>query len=121
MTTYTETDLRFIDGMRAAVADRGSDWRYPTYDGTNEEWFQSDHETCVYSLPSGEPACLIGKALSKANMGVPEPQAEDACILLMDDYRVSEFVADAASQAQAAQDTGATWGKALEVFERYLP
>ena len=121
--TVQITRENFTAAMRAAVAERGEDWVYPAEGGELAEqgWRSEEGGACVYVLPDGSPACLIGLALYKIDPALVEGlEGEDVTALRLlqrlgvDDGRLYM----AAHVAQEAQDLGDTWGNALKIYER---
>lgn len=108
------TEERFTQAMRDAVAERGRDWAYPQ----DPEW-RRPNGGCRYFLESGEPACLIGTALSKLGVGPDQVrEGQDAWNLLRKLHgtvRVPKWI-DSAADAQRAQDRDGTWGEALDAY-----
>ncbi len=124
--TLTNNDRKFIAAMEAAVEERGADYVYPQVTGTIDD---AMHKAgmCVYRDSSGNPACLIGLALAKAEIpGTDIPgyheRTRSASELFAewdteDGYgALSWFIAEASDKAQTEQDNGAAWGDALVAF-----
>lgn len=124
-----------LDALEKAVALKGPDYVY-TDQATgiradSEEW----HGTgigCRYAGPDGEPACIVGTALSIIDQAVfdvvRECEAEEGSFPVIDlcegtgDVPVVVAAADAVwvfRCAQVAQDGGATWGEALKAAREY--
>ena len=110
--TYIYSDEQFTAAMREAVAERGADWRYPS----DPAW-RNGNNACVYSLPTGEPACLIGLALYKIDPKLM-PGHEDigSANDVMRDLGFGGLVCSAATSAQGVQDRGERWGDALDCY-----
>ena len=122
--TVQITRENFTAAMRAAVAERGEDWVYPA-DGSElaEQGWRSEDGTCVYVLPDGSPACLIGLALYKIDPALVEGlEGENAVALrLLHRLGVEDVgLYGAAWDAQWVQDLGETWGNALKIYERAM-
>lgn len=118
MSELTETDRKFIQGMRDAVAERGEDFVYPTPD-EDPAWY--DGGACVYALEDGTPACIVGLAIAKSGIGqVPERGAASEASIVLVRMGVSTEVRDSADRAQSAQDQGDPWGEVLARFIREL-
>ena len=122
--TVQITRENFTAAMRAAVSERGEDWVYPA-EGSElgEQGWRSEEGTCVYALPDGSPACLIGLALYKIDPALVEGLEGDDTTALRLLQRLG--VKDgglywAAQDAQDAQDLGATWGNALKTYEQAM-
>lgn len=124
--TLTDNDRKFIAGMEAAVAERGADYVYPQINTIVTDDMHSNG-MCVYRDSRGNPACLIGTALAKAEVHgtyIPEyhESARSASELFAEfedeDGKgpLSWFIAEAADKAQTEQDNGAAWGDALVAF-----
>lgn len=122
--TVRITRENFTAAMRAAVAERGEDWVYPA-EGSElaEQGWRSEEGTCVYVLPDGSPACLIGLALYKIDPALVEGlEGVNAVALRLLQHLGVEDVGlyGAAWDAQWAQDLGETWGNALKIYERAM-
>ena len=119
--TVQITRENFTAAMRAAVAERGEDFVYPAQGSElAEQGWRSEQGTCVYVLPDGSPACLIGLALYKIDPALVEGlEGEDATALrLLQRLGVEDGrLYWAAQVAQQAQDLGETWGDALKIYE----
>ena len=110
------TEAAFTAAMKAAVKERGADYLYPD-DARN-----ADGE-CVYSLPDGTPACLIGVALSKINAGYApkyEPVGGTSAAEVLVSLGAPPPVQRAARRAQVMQDDGYTWAVALDWYLKTL-
>ena len=123
--TVQITRENFTAAMRAAVAERGEDWVYPAEGSELAEqgWRTGDYESCVYVLPDGSPACLIGLALYKIDPGllVNLESQYDIASKVMGRAGVQDGTLRlAAGMAQNAQDRGVPWGEALSEYERVL-
>ena len=122
--TVQITRENFTAAMRAAVAERGEDWVYPA-EGSElaEQGWRSEEGSCVYVLPDGSPACLIGLALYKIDPGLlthVEFQSDIASWVLGRAGVQDEMLLLAADMAQIEQDVDVPWGKALSEYERAL-
>lgn len=121
MDALTANDELFVKALREVAAEAGPDYTYP------DEWREQagegeDGGQCRYVV-NGQPACLIGRAL--AALGVPVAALENvegsaAWAALGELHPTSAPVGDAANLAQERQDTGATWGEALALFEQRI-
>lgn len=123
--TVQITRENFTAAMRAAVAERGEDFIYPAEGSELAEqgWRSGEWGTCVYALPDGSPACLIGLALYKIDPALVEGlEGEDASAFrLLHRLGVEDGgTARAARKAQRAQDWGETWGNALKIYEQAM-
>lgn len=123
--TVQITRENFTAAMRAAVAERGEDFVYPAEGSELAEqgWREEEDQGCVYVLPDGSPACLIGLALYKIDPGLlthVEFQSDIASWVLGRAGVQDEMLLRAADRAQNEQDEGASWGKALSEYERAL-
>lgn len=110
------TEAAFTAAMKAAVKERGADYIYPA-DARDADG------NCVYSLPDGTPACLIGVALSKINADyVPkdEPFGGTPAAGALASLGAPPLVQRAAQRAQNMQDCGRTWGAALDRYLKIL-
>ena len=82
--TVQITRENFTAAMRAAVAERGEDWVYPerVSELAAPGWRPKRGHECVYVLPDGSPACLIGLALYKIDPALVEGlEGEDVTAL----------------------------------------
>ncbi|WNM66241.1 hypothetical protein SEA_DEJAVU_109 [Microbacterium Phage DejaVu] len=131
MTERKFTDEQFIKAMREAVAERGEDYVYPKaeekmnedlgYKVTVNDDYHGLNGVCQYQTPDGTPACIVGLALSKIDpILVPRHGDATGAHEVLRKLGASYEVRKAASEAQQAQDQGATWGRALEEFENSL-
>ncbi len=117
--TYTIEQVQAT--AHQAVKQRGYDWRYP------DEWRMKDDgsNSCRYLLPQvspddrGTPACIAGfimrqldrKATFYEGKGVEsQPWYEDL------DTEAAEYL----ERLQSVQDTGQSWGEALQTAEDSL-
>lgn len=119
-----DVDRQVIKGIHRVVAERGADWRYPNgrVDGgyiegavTDPEW--SEDGSCYNLLHDGSGACIIGTLA--VDQGLPTTRSSSAGSDA-DRWEVSPVVYLAMREAQQRQDTGYTWGVALEAFDRVL-
>lgn len=122
--TVRITRENFTAAMRAAVAERGEDWVYPE-EGSElaEQGWRSEEGTCVYVLPDGSPACLIGLALYKIDPGLlthVELQSDDVSVVMGRAGVRDRLLLLAADRAQTKQDRDEPWGDALKEYERVL-
>lgn len=111
------TDEQFIAALREVVAGN-EDFVYTKVksDNGDDAAFQ-----CRYFDLNGNPSCLIGQALFKCGIVVPEAlEGKPAETILRELTGTSERVHVAAGRAQAVQDTGSPWGVALSDFEYVL-
>lgn len=104
----------FTMAMREAVAEKGEDYRYQPADSEDK---------CLY-VQGGEPACIIGYALHRCGVQIAElARLDRACYTATSAlrfYASDEIIAEAARVAQRCQDSGKTWGQALEAYETEL-
>lgn len=127
--TINITPSVVVEGLQALVDVKGEDFVYNPVvldDGVGTQ--------CVYVL-DGAPSCLVGQFL--ANLGVPVERLEVADMgsygaglpagVLLENLRDEEVitytddhVCSALSEAQYAQDSGRTWGAALEEAKRIV-
>jgi len=116
------TAEQFTTALEAAVEARGADYVYPADT-------ESGIRACYYR-DGDEPLCLVGDALSRIltpeqfvqyvpNRVGPSYQPL-ASGLLRDKFVVDSDVIWAVDSAQAAQDGGAPWGKALGKYKDAL-
>lgn len=110
------TQETFTAAMRAAVEDRGAGFIYPADD---PEWVGTNG--CRYRTTTGQPACIVGLALSKLGLlNAPEVGEYLSAIAVLRELGFGEQTAKAANEAQMKQDEGAPWGEALAVYEATL-
>lgn len=116
------SDEQFIEAMKAAVAERGEDYVYPEWSGNGlEDDYHDKWGQCEYSTPSGEPACLIGLALSKIDEDlVPKYGEGNISAYYALPESISDVVRQAANEAQDEQDNEKTWGEALGAFMNFI-
>lgn len=126
MPNYEVTDEVFIEAMEKAVAQKGADYVYPATEFdehggvSNTDWRASLGE-CRYSLPDGTPACIIGQAIHLIDPKyTPEHDliADAATVLDSVFPGLTPPLLAAATDAQVIQDSGYTWGDALDTFRR---
>ncbi len=121
----TEITLEnFTAAMKAAVLKRGAEYVYPD----NLKFAQpsaiggGSTQTCMYSNAAGEPLCLIGAALFELDPKLlPDSNLVESASSVLVDLGVSDGtkgwrLLSAADAAQNAQDTGLSWGTALNTF-----
>lgn len=95
----TVTDL--LVTTEAVIRDLGR-WEH-VYDNGDQ---------CVYRDNRGAPDCLIGHVLYR--WGALEQVSEGGALYQLRALGASKAVATVAGAIQAMQDTGSTWGEALE-------
>lgn len=100
MITYAEMKAALV----RAVSERGYDFVYP------EEW-KGEEEGCLYRLPDGSPACIIGLAMSYLKPDAVLEEGRPARFSLRN-YCEPRAI-DLAVQVQWRQDTRHSWGVAL--------
>lgn len=95
-------------------------------EGYGEDYVYTDHhEYCMYADSRDEPKCLVGHALHLAGVDISRlshPTDLDGNIIDTDIFTLHEFkkvdLANEAAvvfdRAQRSQDSGETWGEALE-------
>ena len=111
------TDEQFIAALREVVAGN-EDFVYTKVKSDDGD---EDESRCRYVDYNGKPSCLIGQALSKCGIVVPEAlEGKPAETILRELTGTSGRVHAAAGRAQAVQDTGSPWGVALNDFEYVL-
>lgn len=111
------TRERFTDAMHKAVASRGEDYVYTPPEGGR---------MCMYTDPDGTPGCIVGVAL--AELGYTAENTDSlaygkgggAAYQLTLLGFVDPHVHEAANYAQRVQDTGGTWGVALNQYNRIM-
>lgn len=125
--------------MQKAIDQRGRDWLFPTdaspmgcfYLVTPRVWADvennipedSDMEAELHGLNEGDPACLVGVALSLLHNDTINRAMEDhvydnigalSCVLTASGITFTPKALHVLETAQSAQDTGSTWGEALD-------
>lgn len=108
-----------IDGARAfhllgeAMLERGADYIYPL----------AEMGACVYTDDS-QPSCMVGLALYRAGVTVPELEAMDIegiggidLVTLPERVYLTPTARKVMNAAQQCQDTGETWLDALYAAE----
>ena len=122
--TVQITRENFTAAMRAAVAERGEDFVYPAQGSElAEQGWRSEQGTCVYDLPDGSPACLIGLALYKIDPSLlthVEFQYHNASRVMSRAGVQDRMLLLAADMAQVKQDEDEPWGEVLSEYERVL-
>jgi len=113
-----------LDVLEEIVAER-PDYIYPKND---PDW-RNDEGACVYRLPSGEPACIVGVLLYR--LGLPLPEFESTCparVLFPDTLSNAEldgrrvdlsgldprYISIFLSAVQLNQDEGMNWRASVE-------
>lgn len=116
-------------GLRRVLVDaisrkpEGEDYRYPKV-----EVSEYGDEQCRYTEPGDNgvhlrPSCLIGAALAELDVTVGQLydcEGQSAGNVLDKFFQVTTAVRNAATAAQREQDTGETWGAALDAYDRVL-
>lgn len=110
----TFTKAEFVQAVKDSVEEKGRDYIY------NKEGVG-----CVYRHDN-TPMCLFGHALDK--LGITErpngrsldeiaSDVDQEIGAILEEFDIGEYAfVEAANQAQARQDSGDTWGEALDVF-----
>lgn len=111
-------EARFAEAMREVVDEFGSDHKH------EPAKFKNGDEPTYRTKNHQYPVCIIGWALYRS--GTPlstlpswhavQPSAET----LLGRLGFSPLIARAAQRAQMVQDTGGTWGEALEAFNKTI-
>lgn len=109
-----ENDRKVIRGIYLAVQERGEDYLYPEEESITGELGE---KRCANLREDGTGSCIIGTlAVIEGLPTIRESHAtSDASA-----WGVSDPVEDGMFNAQVTQDTGATWGEALESFDHHL-
>jgi len=105
------------------VAIRGADFTYPalTEEAAEAGWYITpNNSTCRYFREDGEPACIIGTALSLLGYGPEDVTEGDGSLDLLTKLGAPYFLGVAALSPQTVQDHGGTWGEALEAYYKRL-
>lgn len=128
------TAAQALEALAQAVERKGEGYVY-TDQATGiragtDEWYDKGVD-CRYAGPDGEPACIVGTALSIADRAAFEAvrviEAADGSFPAIHLHRGTKSIpvvatADAANVfywAQTVQDSGATWGEALGAARKY--
>lgn len=115
--------MDFTEAIRAAVAERGRDYRYTAhYPVCN--YVVGDLELLPEDPTAAAPGCIVGLALHK--MGVPldvlagyeNLPAVDVLAAVAPDMPREQV--QGAGAAQSMQDGGRLWGEALDAYEEWL-
>ena len=104
----TETDLKFILGLRYAVIERGVDYVYP------KEWKDVTATGACVNRLNGEPACIVGLGAHKASLDIADTGTVYRNQHLLG---ISYILTRIASVGQGAQDMGNSWGEAWEAMQ----
>ena len=111
----SEVDVKVINGILNAVAERGEGWRYP------EDWRSitsgGRDKVCTNLHPDGSPACIIG--FIAVNQGLPTEQFSSARYDGLQ-WGASGAIKDAMIEAQSSQDRRESWGTATRKFFKEL-
>lgn len=105
--------------LNRAVEDRGEDFVYPP------EWREFRPAparrvaTCLYFLPEGTPACIIGKVGSYLGVTAEDVKRTGKFVGAARFFRDLGFTVTPAAErvlirAQTAQDEGTPWGEVLK-------
>jgi hypothetical protein len=105
------TTEQFTQAMKDAVAFRGEDFTYP------EGWRDGNYGQCRYQY-DGNPACIIGEALSRCGVELQSKWEGMGCAEVLEFYlKVTDpKLLGAAQSAQSMQDNGDSWGGALKLY-----
>lgn len=116
------TDTEVEQALWNAVHEKGSDYRYSRPDDlVTDEWTPRNDTVCLYAH-GDKPGCIVGNVLHQ--FGIPlekmhRREGANARSLLIQlqgagDLKLSARASAMLSTAQLAQDSGATWGLAVE-------
>lgn len=117
MTNKIEiTRESYRNALIEAVQLKGADYVYPRHSVAEAE---SLALTCRYVEEDGQPGCIHGHALTYLGyQGLPEGKG---IWDILKELNVSDYyLRSAAEESQIAQDSGETWGQALEEFDLVL-
>ena len=104
-------DQKIVDAIRE-VASSAPEYVYKIPDSTTLYCLYFDHD--------GNPSCLIGQALAKCGLTEDDVTEGSAAFDILTKNGFGDDVARAAASAQEKQDSGETWGSALEAFNETL-
>jgi hypothetical protein len=119
--TYEDAVL----GLKKALAVKGEDYVYerPTFKLTNDITINA----CAYFTPEGRPSCIVGHVLADLGHTIDDLDAPKmspdgtfntgaTASMAMDylGYELDEKTRSLLSIAQDYQDSGGTWGHAVE-------
>ena len=119
MNTYETTPERTLELLREAVNERGKDYVYQN-DPQNNFGNPLNESTCLYVRPSGSgPACIAGVVFHKYGVPLETLKKKEGRVArgVASDLGFDAVSSMLLSEAQCAQDSGQTWGKALEHAE----
>lgn len=99
--------------IEIAVSERGENFRYEDY-AEDDLDVEIEPNACLYRHPvTGKPLCIAGVVLAEA--GLIDLVREGDIVAGQSHLvgKVSSYALDVLNAAQAAQDSGETWGAAL--------
>ena len=113
------TVKKAISGLRRAVRERGKDYCYLAQ---LKSIAGPDGESCVYFDPNGNPSCIIGhvfyyNGITPQDLSIDgfNVRANASNIYSIDVAGgVTPKARELLAKAQTTQDSGGTWGAALE-------
>lgn len=114
------TTEQFTEALKKAVETRGANYVYPQFDPTETVYDEDWHTfvgTCRYQTSTGEPACIIGLAISILGAEVPDHGNLDNAGENLKRLAIGDDLCrEAADYAQGLQDSGSAWGDALNAY-----
>lgn len=111
--TTVLTPEKALELLRKARDLKGADYVYKpeTLSATGHRL-----DGCKYLEPDGSPSCIVGHVFVWA--GIAEIEEDRDADSLASEYGLPDVVGDILATAQAEQDSGLTWGEAVEAAER---
>jgi len=117
MTEYI-TEKMFTEALHAVVAEKGRDYRYTRPRNA------AGVGMCRYVTEDGAPDCLIGHVLFAIDKQYGTHFTPDFhCLIGVNSLlwnKAEPEVVDAAQLAQYTQDSGGTWGAAMDRYDKYI-
>lgn len=103
-----------------AVDERGLDYKYPDAGKKNTEW-RDEYGQCLYrNQNTGEPACIVGLALSYVGLThlLEEGASVTGLSAMLEAYFDRDSI-DALKIAQSNQDLNTCWGDSVAQAHSY--
>lgn len=115
MTAFTEEEVTKV--FEDVVLEFGANYKYPTKEEHPEYW--SEGGACLYVTSDGKPACIVGQIYHRLGAATNQLQGNRGATGKGHDlgFVFPENVRLGLSYAQTAQDSGETWGQALDKYK----
>lgn len=115
MTAFTEEEVTKV--FEDVVLEFGANYKYPTQEENPEYW--SDTKSCIYVTDGGEVACIVGQIYHRLGATTQQLQGNRGAIDKGHElgFVFPDNVQWGLSFAQSAQDSGETWGQALDEYK----